>query len=653
MNRPKRVAVIGIDCPLPHLMEQMIAEGHLPTFKRLFEGGVFAENCLVPFPTITPPNWATIGTGANIGTHQVVDFWVPLPGKTPDSDNTVQAFSSERVKAEFIWDAADKAGKKCIVLNFPGAWPSKMKNGIMVGGAGLCVGDQADGVHTGGLETVCGAQLITTGLYPMSIQGKFEPAEGWANLSEPGAEPLELAAELNFPSAEVEPAPTTWYVLARQSAGAGYDRVSLAPSKDFHDAFFTIGLGEWSPKIVTNLALEDGTERSPMFRAKLVELSADAEEFRLLLTAMIDVAPWCSPPEVAAKLVSPEGTPTPYCGLVETMMGWVDWDTFVDSCRLYGQWVGDAAASLLEPGDWDLFFMHSHPPDFSYHVLLTAMDPLTNPDAVSRQKAWECHLRVYQDQDKMVERIVASLPPDTLVVLVSDHGATADGPPFDPFQPLIGAGLATVLQKAEYHDAVEKMAAKYGRMPITVDLAKAKALPRGSCYVNVHLKGRDPRGIVEPEDYQKVQLEIIDALYRYVDPQTGKRPVALALAKDDARLLGLYGEAVGDVVYATYPWFGSQHGPLLPTAVWGVGSLKGLFVLNGPGVKQGLRLQRTVGLQDLVPTICYLLDLPVPANAEGAVLYQAFVDPNFKRNETLELAEALAKMEAALSGKQE
>ena len=65
-----------------------------------------------------------------------------------------------------------------------------------------------------------------------------------------------------------------------------------------------------------------------------------------------------------------------------------------------------------------------------------------------------------------------------------------------------------------------------------------------------------------------------------------------------------------------------------------MGGLKGLFVLNGPGIKKGARLQRTVHLTDLVPTLCYLLDLPVPEHTEGAVIYQAFQDPNFKLQNT-------------------
>jgi len=42
----KRVAVIGLDCALPHLIEKHIAEGHLPTFKKLISEGLIADNPL-------------------------------------------------------------------------------------------------------------------------------------------------------------------------------------------------------------------------------------------------------------------------------------------------------------------------------------------------------------------------------------------------------------------------------------------------------------------------------------------------------------------------------------------------------------------------------------------------------------------------------
>jgi hypothetical protein len=137
-------------------------------------------------------------------------------------------------------------------------------------------------------------------------------------------------------------------------------------------------------------------------------------------------------------------------------------------------------------------------------------------------------------------------------------------------------------------------------------------------------------------------------LLTYVDPKTGRRPVSLALSKKDARILGLYGDWVGDVIYALYPWVAGQHGNILPSAEWGIGSLKGLLTFTGPGVKKGHRLQRTCNIVDLVPTVCYLADLPLPATAEGAVLYQVFKNPDFKSDDIAKLRAGLARMETAL-----
>jgi len=647
---PRRVAVIGMDCALPHLIEKHIAEGHLPTFKKLIEGGVIADNCLVPFPTITPPNWATIATGALVGTHQVTDFHVHNPGTPLDNANTGEAFSSERVKAEFLWDAADKAGKKCIVLNYPGSWPSNMKNGIMVGGSGLTVGEKRDGLQgLNAYHSLCTEQLVTTGVYPMSIRSKFESAEDWENAPELGEDPLEMEVTLKFPGARPHPPRTTWWVLARQSNGDGYDRITLSPTKDLNDAFFTIGVGEWSPKVATQIDMGDGTAKEVVFRAKVIELSDDAEDFRLLIGPLCETTGWSNPPEIAKEIVSEEGLFMPSGGVVGYSIGYYDLDTYVEINQIHDKWLGDAATTLLTKHDWDVFFMHSHPPDWAYHVMMTDMDPNTCKDKARHEKAWEAHLKIYQSQDQMLARILEAVGKDTLVFLVSDHGATADGPTFNPNEALAKAGLCsyqvgeTTLHDAGFMEKMEKNRA------IKVDTKTSKAVAQRSIHVYVNLKGRNVDGIVEPEDYEKVQYQIIDALLSYVDPATGKRPVALALPKKDARILGLYGDGIGDVIYAVYPWFGSQHGQALPTAEWGVGSLKGLLVINGPGIKKGHRLQRTCGLTDIVPTICYALDLPVPETVDGAILYQAFKDPNFKLKEIQKLKEGLARMETALA----
>ena len=648
-KKPDKVAVIGFDCALPHLIEHHIKEGHLPNFRKLIEGGVIADNCLVPFPTVTPPNWATIATGAWAGTHGITDFHVHEPGTALDNTNIQAAFSSERIKAETIWDAADKAGKKCIVVNYPGSWPSKMKNGIVLGGCGLSIGENRDGFW--GLESevsLCAEQLITTGFYPLSIRGGFQPAKDWSNLPDSKTEPLAMHAGLNFPKAKEQPAETVWQVLVYQKGNDGYDTAMLSPTYDAEDAFFSLQVGEWSPKITTAIKMKDGSETEVFFRCKLIELSDDAEDFRLYITSMIAESGWSLPAEIAKQINSEEGAITTGGGVRAYGVDWIDEDTYAEINELNDIWLADAVTYLLNNNEWDIFYMHSHPPDWMYHILMTDMDPDLCKDEAKYRKAWEIHLKIYQSTDRMLGKIMDALDKNALVVTVSDHGATPDGSPFIPFDALVPKGL-TVMKDTEKEmiGFDKKILDKYGLGKIP-DPKLSKAIPQRSYCVYINLKGRDPDGIVDPADYEAVQQEIIEALLSYVDPTSGKRPIALALTKRDARILGLYGKYVGDVVYALNPWFGSQHGNILPTAEWGIGSLKGLMTLTGPGIKKGYRLERTVGLTDLVPTICYLMDLPIPEQTEGAVIYQALADPNFKQKEIRKLQDGLKRMEAAL-----
>jgi len=656
-NTPKKVAVIGLDCAMPHMIEKHISEGKLPNFKKLIDDGTIAENCLAPFPTITPSNWACIATGAWAGTHGITDFHVHKAGTSPINENTQQAFSSERVKAEYIWDAADKVGKKCIVLNYPGSWPSNMKNGIMIGGGGMSPNEFRDGLPK--LQArimMCADQLVTTGVYPGGIKGKFEHASGWEHMPACGDDPLEMKFELLFPAALEKPSATTWYVLAYKTESDRYDRIALSPTRNYIDAFCTLAPGEWSKKIFTRIKMSDGTEREVFFRCKLLELSEDADDFRLLIGSLGETSGWSNPPEIAKELISAEGTFAPQGGIFGLSVGWFDLDTYVEINEQYAQWLGDAASILLGNREWDLFFMHFHPTDWIYHVIMGEMDPGLNPNAATREKAWAAHLRIYEAADQMIAKILKVCDRDTLVVLVSDHGATADGIPFNPYDILVPAGLTTLQEykiesttKSKTQVVGERVVGKGAVAHLMIpDLSKSKAIPQREIYIYVNLKGRDPEGIVDIEDYEKVQQEIIDALLTYVDPQSGKRPVAMALSKKDARILGLYGDGIGDVIYALYPWFGGQHGPILPTAEWGIGSIKALLTMTGPGIKKGYRLERTVWLTDIVPTICYLLNLPMPAQAEGAVIYQALKNPNFKTDEINKLMAALSRMETAL-----
>ncbi|MFL6180488.1 MAG: hypothetical protein ACJ74E_11670, partial [Actinomycetes bacterium] len=133
---------------------------------------------------------------------------------------------------------------------------------------------------------------------------------------------------------------------------------------------------------------------------------------------------------------------------------------------------------------------------------------------------------------------------------------------------------------------------------------------------------------------------IIDALYTWKDPATGKRPVALALKRQDAQLLGFWGETAGDVVFLYNSGFsgtipltgtvgvargGASHGAQPPTARTDHSSNLAVFMGMGPGIRAGYERDTErlglIRLVDVVPTICHLLSFQPPNHSQGAVLY--------------------------------
>ena len=241
----QKVMIIGLDAPITPRVYEYARQGELPHLARLMKEGVYGANCLVPFPTITPPGWTTIVTGAWPGTHGLTGYNQHIPG-TP-LDDTHPGFDSRECQAEYLWTAAERVGKKSIILNYPSSWPPTIKEGIHVGGAGL----SPDGWRTDSPRgtTIAGDQVFATEFYPLGTEIELEEAEGWANAPE-GQDALEIELPLRF-NGPVYPLTEgkTWYALVLDSGGNGYDTVLLSETKDAKAAFARLKLGEWTPNL--------------------------------------------------------------------------------------------------------------------------------------------------------------------------------------------------------------------------------------------------------------------------------------------------------------------------------------------------------------------------------------------------------------------
>ena len=76
-----KVLILGVDGFEPSLAKQFMDEGRMPSLKKYVERGSARENLVLlgAHPTVTPPMWTTLATGAYPATHGIISFFNPHP----------------------------------------------------------------------------------------------------------------------------------------------------------------------------------------------------------------------------------------------------------------------------------------------------------------------------------------------------------------------------------------------------------------------------------------------------------------------------------------------------------------------------------------------------------------------------------------------
>jgi arylsulfatase A-like enzyme len=453
-------------------------------------------------------------------------------------------------------------------------------------------------------------------------------------------------------------------ILLVDSRGAGYDQVIIARSKDSANFVAKLSVGQWSDwlkddfaaKIPLYIKYREGRrivyEDAPIksftgtFRFKLVELSPDAKRFRLYQSQVFPTTGFTWPDSIGKELVDNVGPFQEHIGPNADFNNWIDDETFLQELEYQADWLGRATSYLMSHYEWDLYFLQWHGPNHAQHTFWGGIDPLSPwYKEETAPHYWDCFRRFYGAADKMIGNIVKHADDETLVIVTADHGHV----PLvygaaSTTNALVKAGLLTFRKDAE------------GRP--TVDWSKTKALPMNSVHIYVNVKGRDPDGIVNPgKEYDDVCSKIISALYGVRDPD-GNCPYAFVMTKEEAEMIGLYGDRVGDVVYGLRAGYTSQleptenlqlfstmkgavsvtddwaeragplpantsiHGSNIPSGRLGLGSIRVPLIARGPCVKRGYQMRGHFRLIDIAPTVSHILDMPAPAHCEGSAILE-------------------------------
>ena len=631
MATVKRCVMLGLDGLCHPLVEKFVSEGEMPNIEKLIRGGVHTRIRPV-IPPQTPTNWNTLATGASPGTHGVVQWGSHIPGEPVHEFHRHEAYHAALCRAEYIWEAASRVGVDSILFNYLG-FPPTTKSATSI-----------DFLFSGRQSNFdLAPATVYHNLPEHNCTDLLEPApaDTWKNIPNSGPPPLEV--ELSVETS----VPGNGFTLYALIFGENrYDTVLIGSKKDAAAAEARLRQGEWSPWLSGVFDTKDQGSKEGLFRFKLQELSDNASRISLYRTdAFASDGSFCSDTSLGRRLVEELG-PYSFAASSADLHGTVlpewaeshdvweslglEWGTFDEVLAAEARWWSRAARTAMDSKKAKLLILQWHLLDCVGHVFFGKIDPTGS--YYEPEKAdfyWKIVRDYYRAADRFVGEFLGQLDDGgTVFAVVSDHGMVADVKAVSLINLFKERGWVTLTP-----DGTD------------VDWAGSRVFfVQNHLWIN--LKGRDEGGIVSGEDYGALRQEILNALRSLTDPENGDHCFAIVVPREDAAMIGLWGDYIGDVCYCysggyrwtgpevlssgetriVFPCGGGNHGPMVPTYETDVTSVMGDLVLWGPGVKKNFvipkELQKKYCSTDLAPTLSRLIGIPTPAQNEGRVLHE-------------------------------
>lgn len=246
---------------------------------------------------------------------------------------------------------------------------------------------------------------------------------------------------------------------------------------------------------------------------------------------------------------------------------------------------------------------------------------------------------VYRLLDEGLGRLVERTGEQDLVLFMSDHGMhsctravnmdrllahlgflefSASSAIFGPMQ----WGPVRVLARKVY-DAL----GLHGKVPLphSVEWSKTRAytsIRSTGEGISVNLAGREPNGTVDPGEFDRVRDEVAERVGSFVDPGSGKRPVARVWRREEL-FNGSHADRAPDLLLEPAPLYSLTHArTMVEPADWISGDhrMDGVLAAAGPTVDRSLFPSRPFHLVDLAPTILAAVGAPPSVQHSGTIL---------------------------------
>jgi len=333
-----------------------------------------------------------------------------------------------------------------------------------------------------------------------------------------------------------------------------------------------------------------------------------------------------------------------------------------------------AVQFLMKRCPWDLFMFDLMATDRIQHELWHVWEP-THREAQGRDLSAirAGYVDFWRKLDDGIARIEADLPPDTTLLLISDHG-------FGPVDWYVNFNVwllergdlalqnsLYVKQKKWFYDRgatpewfynlmvkfhlaeqrvgrfrgkqtgpIERLAESAFLSKRHIDWSKTRAYAQGNFgQIFINQKGRQPQGCVEPSDVRPLLDELKAALLAIPHPETGEPLVDKILEREDlyhgphAHLAPDLTVVLKDWRYRTIGLHDFTTNKLISPSFGPTGDhrMEGVLIVSGRGVKPGAHLGSDATLLDVAPTILHLLGVPVPSDMDGRPRIELF-DPD-------------------------
>jgi len=278
---------------------------------------------------------------------------------------------------------------------------------------------------------------------------------------------------------------------------------------------------------------------------------------------------------------------------------------------------------LLKNKPWDFFMFVEMGVDRIHHGLWKFMDP-THPKYEPGNPYQEAIKDYYKYLDQELGEMLSALDDNTVVMVVSDHGA----------KKMDGGICINEWLRREGYLVLKEEPVREGDRPIPfekveVDWEKTTAWGAGGYYARIFLnvQGREPNGTIPQADYEKVRDQLAAEIEAIPDHEgnpintTCFKPEAIYrqvrnVAPDLIVYLGdLHWRSVGSFGFDSIYTFENDTGPDDANH-----AQDGMIIYYDPRENLGGKHLTGLQLMDFAPTVLHLMGQPIPEDMQGQVM---------------------------------